>query len=177
MHDGLAPHAARALDQRLRALLPSLRRVALWELGYGYASLADDVVQSALCKATATGAPLPDGDGALRWLRRFVINAARNASRKQRRRLRVVRSEADLPTCDGEVDAGALPSRALAVIALRDGALGRAVDVLDPLELDVFLAREVDDLSEPETIRELGVSQWKVRDRLRSAREKLRRAA
>lgn len=177
MHDGLALHAARSLDQRLAALLPTLRRVARWELGYAHASHADDVVQTALCKALASGAPLPEGDGALRWLRRFVINAARNAARKQRRRLRVVRSEAELPTCDGEVDAGTEPSRALAVTALRDGTLGRALERLDPMEREVFVAVQVDELSEREVSREMGVSQWKVHDRLLSATEKLRRAA
>ena len=177
MHDGLAPHAARALDQRLAALLPTLRRVARCELAPAHTALADDVVQTALCTALATGASLPEGDGALRWLRRFVINAARNAARKQRRRLRVVRSEADLPTCDGEVEAGAEPSRALAAVALRDGALGRALDRLDPMEREVFLSVEVDELSEREVSRELGVSQWTVHDRLLRATEKLRRAA
>ncbi|MEZ4410684.1 MAG: sigma-70 family RNA polymerase sigma factor [Polyangiales bacterium] len=63
------------------------------------------------------------------------------------------------------------------MIALRDGALGRALDELDPMERAVLLAVEVDELSEREVARELGVSPWKVHDRLQSAKEKLRRAA
>lgn len=174
MHDGLAP--SRALNRRLRELLPALRRAALWELGPAYASHADDVVQVAVFKALREG-PLPDGDGALRWLKRFVFNVARNLARCRKCQRKHLRHEHELPDAVAENDTGAEPSRALAVIALRDGALGRALDELDPMERAVLLAVEVDELSEREVARELGVSPWKVHDRLQSAKEKLRRAA
>ena len=114
------------------------------------------------------------------WLIQITINEARMRSRKDRKHLyeSVDDSREDeqgdyIPK--DFADWREIPSEALERKRLRE-ALERAIDSLAPKYREVFMLRDVDNLSIAETAEALGISQANVKTRLLRARLQIRDA-
>jgi len=114
------------------------------------------------------------------WLIQIVINEARMKRRKERKHLYDSIDESQnsddkdyLP--QDLADWREIPSEALQQKELRD-ALRRAIDALSPIYRQVFMLRDVQQMSIAETAAALGITEASVKTRLLRARLQVRDA-
>jgi RNA polymerase sigma-70 factor (ECF subfamily) len=113
------------------------------------------------------------------WLIQIVINESRMKRRKERKHL--YESIDETRTTDEEndykpqdlADWREIPSEALQQKELRD-ALRRAIDALSPIYRQVFILRDVQQMSITETATALGITEASVKTRLLRARLQVR---
>lgn len=141
---------------------------------------AEDVAQEAVLKALVHLGGFRGDSKFGTWLVQIVINEGRMRLRKQKRRY-FESIDAAEPSEDGErtlpeiADTKPLPSQELETSELR-GRLEKAVMQLAPIYREVFVLRDVNQLSVVETAKVLGISEPSVKTRLLRARLKLREA-
>lgn len=113
------------------------------------------------------------------WLIQIVINESRMKRRKERKHLyesidetRTTDEETDYKPQD-LADWREIPSEALQQKELRD-AFRRAIDALSPIYRQVFILRDVQQMSITETATALGITEASVKTRLLRARLQVR---
>jgi RNA polymerase sigma-70 factor (sigma-E family) len=138
---------------------PSLYRAAL--ILTGDPGTAEDLVQTALMRTHARWPRLREQDPG-GYARRIVTNATIDRWRRDRGRERLEADVPDAPSPD-----------VAAAVAERDAVL-RALDGLSEQERRVVVLRYLDDLSEADTARELGIPLGTVKSVTHRAVAKLR---
>ena len=141
---------------------------------------AEDVSQEAVLKALAHLGTFRRESKFSTWLIQITINEARMRLRKDRRHLY---DSLDEEATDDEgdymprdlADWREIPSEALQLKELRR-ALQKAISELKPKYRDVFMMRDVQQLSIAETAQALGISEANVKTRLLRARLLIRDA-
>ncbi len=141
---------------------------------------AEEVAQEAFLKALANLGRFRAESKFSTWLVQIAINEARMRRRKDRRGLY---DSIDEPRKDEEgdyiprdfADWREIPSEALERKEVRD-ALARALTSLKPIYREVFVLRDIQDLSIAETAAVLGIEESSVKTRLLRARLMMRDA-
>jgi RNA polymerase sigma-70 factor (sigma-E family) len=154
----------RAFREFAAARLPSLLRFA--HLVTADASLAEDVVQTALAKTALAWHRIERKDDPVAYVRRAIVNTAANHWRRKPWRERPV---AELPDRPGQYDAQAAYDE-------RD-AMWRALATLPPKQRAVLVLRYYSGLSEAEIADELGCSRGTVKSQASKALARLRTSA
>lgn len=139
---------------------------------------AEDVAQDAVLKGLVHLGSFRGDCKFGTWLVQIVINESRMRLRKRNRRV-FESIDGVEPGEDGErmpieiADSKPLPSQDLENSELRD-RLQNAILQLSPIYRDVFVLRDVNQVSITETAKALGISEASVKTRLLRARLKLR---
>jgi RNA polymerase sigma-70 factor, ECF subfamily len=140
---------------------------------------AEDVAQDAILKALVHLGSFRGDSKFGTWLVQIVINESRMRLRKRNRRyFESIDAE---PSEDSErapmeiADAKPLPSQEAETNELRT-RLEKAIMDLSPIYREVFVLRDVNQLSIIETAKALGISEASVKTRLLRARLKMREA-
>lgn len=156
------------------ALAPRLHRFALRETRSR--SSAEDVVQQTLLQIHGARSRFLPGAAVLPWAfaiaRRLVIDGRRHAA--YRRRLEVVRSEAD--DAAGEVASGAISPEDAVDRRQREAGLERDLAGLPAAHREAFCLVKLEGLSVAEAAQVLGTTPGNVKVRIHRAAEALRQA-
>jgi RNA polymerase sigma-70 factor, ECF subfamily len=153
-HAAFEEVVVRALDRCFATAVQILRDQAM----------AEDAVQEAMMRAWRDLPSLRDPDRFEAWLRRLVVRACFDESRRTRRR-RDAEARAELR-------AGAVGD-AQDALARRD-AVERALAGLTPMHRAALVLRHVQDLSVPEVAEAMGVPLGTAKSRLHHAEQALR---
>jgi RNA polymerase sigma-70 factor (sigma-E family) len=154
MMDGLRPLERLQVDDVTTVYLDNYRQlVRIAALMLAEPSVAEDVVQDAYLRVTASVHRLRDPGTVLAYLRQTVVNGARS---HVRRRLVAIR-HAPLPDPDAPgADEGAY-------VALRQRAVIKALQSLPRRQREVLVLRYFADLTEKQTAETLGIGVGSVK--------------
>ena len=141
---------------------------------------AEEAAQDAVLKAFTHLARFRGDSRFSTWLIQIVINEARMKRRKERKHLydsinESQNSEDKEDPPQDLADWREIPSEALQQKELRN-ALRRAIDALSPIYRQVFILRDVQQMSIAETAAALGITEASVKTRLLRARLQVRDA-
>lgn len=141
---------------------------------------AEDVAQEAVLKALTHLKTFRRESKFSTWLIQIAVNEARMRLRKERRSLYdsldegVATEEGDYMPCDF-ADWREIPSEHLERKELRQ-ALHRALESLKPIYREVFVMRDIQNMSITDTAKTLGITEASVKTRLLRARFQMRDA-
>jgi RNA polymerase sigma-70 factor (ECF subfamily) len=157
----------------LRAhFLASYRELGKWlTRRFGSADLAEDVLHDTYLRLERGGELGPVANPKA-YLRRMAENIGRNARRRDRRLLTPAETEIFFEQAVDEA-----PNSLRTVAARQEVALVRAVlETMPPRRRGIFVAVWVDDVSQPEVARRLGLTLRRVQKESQKAREQVRLA-